>query len=733
MTYKAFVSSTFADLKNHRARVIETLRNSGFSVDPMENWTAAVDEPKHFSQDRVQGCDLCVLLIAFRRGHVPEGETRSITQLEHQAAVELGIDVLPFMLDEQAPWPRKFDELDKDPELQRWRATLMEHQGVGLFGLEPDTIDIAPALTRWITHKNQQESMRQSLRAAEQNMHLSDAQHAGGQVVGDPPYKGMQSYDTNDAPLFFGREALTAELVAYLRDRRFLAVVGASGSGKSSVVRAGLVPAVQKTKALPKDIVLPAGSERWPVHIMTPKAHPLKELAATLTRDSGSPLKQARLIDELAEDRRVLDLYVSQVLSGTAADRLLLVVDQFEELFTLCKDQTERKAFIDNLLAAATDDGVTTVVITVRADFYAHCFAFDNLRIALSNYQIPIGPMNRDELRSAIEEPARQEGWQLEPGLVEQLLLDLGNEPGALPLLSHALLETWKRRRGRTMTLAGYVESGRVQGAIAQTAEHTFMKELTSEQQAIAKHIFMSLTELGEGAEDTRRRVQLIELMPRPAERAVVEAVLLTLVKARLVTTDEHEAEVAHEALIRQWPRLREWLNENRDGLRVERRMAEAAREWDEFQRDTNLLYRGSRFDQAWEWVNDKLDTLSPLEREFIETSRALVETEKRQSEVERLLREAREAKQVGKAHDAIAAFAQAGKSEPNLNLDLEAEIEDVRRQVATRLVQAGERLAAGGKYAEAAEKFKEALALAPPPDTPVYVWIPPGEFLMGS
>ncbi|MCB0128927.1 MAG: SUMF1/EgtB/PvdO family nonheme iron enzyme, partial [Caldilineaceae bacterium] len=365
--------------------------------------------------------------------------------------------------------------------------------------------------------------------------------------------------------------------------------------------------------------------------------------------------------------------------------------------------------------------------------FYAHCFAFDNLRIALSNYQIPIGPMNRDELRSAIEEPARQEGWQLEPGLVEQLLLDLGNEPGALPLLSHALLETWKRRRGRTMTLAGYVESGRVQGAIAQTAEHTFMKELTSEQQAIAKHIFMSLTELGEGAEDTRRRVQLIELMPRPAERAVVEAVLLTLVKARLVTTDEHEAEVAHEALIRQWPRLRAWLNENRDGLRVERRLTDAAREWDEFQRSERLLYSGSRFEQAWDRVKDKLDSLSQLERAFIETSHALVEAEKRQSEVERLLREAREAKRAGKAHDAIAAFAQAGTLEPNLTLDLEAEIEDVRRQVATHLVQAGERLAADDKYAEAAEKFKEALALAPPPDTPVYVWIPPGEFLMGS
>jgi len=155
MIYKAFVSSTFEDLKQHRKEVIRALRKAGIFVDPMEDWTAASDEPKEFSQDRTRDCNLCLLLVAFRRGHVPEGEALSITQLEYQAAVDLGIDVLVFMLDEESPWPRKFDELDKDPEIMRWRAELKEHKGVGFFGLEPTSIEIAPALTRWIAEKQQ--------------------------------------------------------------------------------------------------------------------------------------------------------------------------------------------------------------------------------------------------------------------------------------------------------------------------------------------------------------------------------------------------------------------------------------------------------------------------------------------------------------------------------------------------------------------------------------------------
>lgn len=150
MPYKAFVSSTFKDLKDHRGHVVSELRKSGFAVDPMEDWTASASEPKHFSQERVDGCDLVILLVAFRRGHVPGGEQLSITQLEYQAALKLRIDSLVFMLDERAPWPRHYDDLDKDAELKRWRAELLEHKGISFFGLEPRSIEIAPALTRWL-------------------------------------------------------------------------------------------------------------------------------------------------------------------------------------------------------------------------------------------------------------------------------------------------------------------------------------------------------------------------------------------------------------------------------------------------------------------------------------------------------------------------------------------------------------------------------------------------------
>ncbi len=153
MSYKAFVSSTYLDLKEHRARVIDELRKAAFWVDPMESWTASTDPPKRFSRDRLEGCDLCVLLVAMRRGHVPQGETSSITQLEYEAARERGIDVLVFMVDEHAPWPRQFDELDKDPEMRPWRKRLMEERGVGFFEDEPDSIEIAPALSRWLRER----------------------------------------------------------------------------------------------------------------------------------------------------------------------------------------------------------------------------------------------------------------------------------------------------------------------------------------------------------------------------------------------------------------------------------------------------------------------------------------------------------------------------------------------------------------------------------------------------
>jgi WD40 repeat protein len=466
---------------------------------------------------------------------------------------------------------------------------------------------------------------------------------------GEPPFKGLQYFDEADACLFFGRERLTAKLVEQLSKQRFLAVVGASGSGKSSVVRAGVIPALRRGVRLVDGTLPPDGSTGWPVHVITPTTYPLEALAATLTRDSESVTATATLIDDLARDPRSLHLTVRKILSRTPSavataenreargSRLLLVVDQFEELFTLCRSEAERKAFVDNLLYAGGasspvdigegwegGDGPTLVVIALRADFYAHCAQFDQLREALAKHQAFIGAMNADELRQAIEEPAKHADWEFEPGLVDLLLRDAGDGPGALPLLSHALLETWRRRRQRTLTLEGYAESGGVHGAIARTAETVFNQRLTPKQQSIARNLFLRLTELGEGTQDTRRRAALSELILRPEDRPSVEAVLKTLADARLITTEQETVEVAHEALIREWPTLRSWLDTDREGLRIHRQLTEDAHEWAMLQRDEGALYRGARLAAASEWAKEHAGELNTLERDFLEASRGL-------------------------------------------------------------------------------------------------------------
>jgi len=489
-----------------------------------------------------------------------------------------------------------------------------------------------------------------------------------------PPFKGLQYFDVADADLFAGRERLTAQLVGRLRGCRFLAVVGASGSGKSSVVRAGLIPALNRGVSLVDNVLPPEGSIYWPVHIITPGVHPLKELAASLARDSESVSAIATLMQDLACDVHSLDLAVSRHLKWLGGgNRLLLVVDQFEELFTACKDAVERKAFVDNLLHAAAPEteGATIVMIALRADFYAHCAQLADLREALAQSQVYIGPMNITELRQAIEEPARRHGWDFEPGLVDLLLRDVGDEPGALPLLSHALLETWKRRRGRTLTFAGYADTGGVRGAVAKTAETVFA-QLKPEQQIIVRKIFLRLTDLGEGTQDTRRCVALTELAPRPEDAPAIEAVLKTLADARLITIGEGAAEVAHEALIREWPTLRKWLDEDREGLRLHRQLAKDAQGWQRLRLDEGALYRGARLAQALEWAENHPGELVTLEREFLVASRELAEREaaereaQRQRELEaaRKLAEETEARRRVEAEHTREALEEASKSQ---------------------------------------------------------------------
>lgn len=427
-------------------------------------------------------------------------------------------------------------------------------------------------------------------------------------IAGGPPYMGLRYFDTSDADLFYGRETLTRELLKRVKKESFLAIVGASGSGKSSVARAGIIPLWQ-TEAAGRSVV----------HVLTPTVRPLESLAASLTRDSESVTATSTLMDDLMKDTRSLRLYVKKTLGKT---KLLLLVDQFEETFTLCKDAAERKAFIENLLSLLDDDSqdAARVVVTLRADFYHHCAEYEGLRLVLEKHQAFIGAMTQDELHEAIIAPAQKNGWDFQPGLVDLILSDVGMEPGALPLLSHALLETWERRQGRTLTLQGYHEAGGVKKAIAQTAESIYDR-LTPAEQIIARGIFLRLIELGEGLQGVRRRAKLNELLYGVEAQDLVAKVLKILTDARLVTTEQDSAEVSHEALIREWGTLRRWLDEDRENLRIYYHLTESAHEWNRRGREASEVYRGARLNQVQGWLKEHGEQLSPLEWAFVKAS----------------------------------------------------------------------------------------------------------------
>jgi WD40 repeat protein/energy-coupling factor transporter ATP-binding protein EcfA2 len=432
------------------------------------------------------------------------------------------------------------------------------------------------------------------------------------------PYRGLQTFDEEHAQYFYGRDGDIQRVIEKLKATRFLAVVGPSGSGKSSLVRAGVIPAIKKG-------VLHE-SDTWAVRVFTPGARPLTALAANLLRLYPQE-SMNKTLDQLNEDERTLHLSVSLGLSGQPQTaRTVLLIDQFEEIFTLCHDERERQQFLANLLYAAfIPDGQTIILLTLRADFYHKCAAYPELSSRLSAQQFLVSLMSAENLRQAIEEPAWHTGLEFEQGLVETILSDVENQPGALPLLEHALLELWERRRGTMLTLEAYRESGGVEGAIAKRAD-TIYNSLSVEQQLIARRIMLRLTQPGEGTEDTRRRAKMSELVTRTDESSAVEGVAQAMANARLLTTsgdaapEEQIVDVSHEALIRGWPLLRKWIEEDRAGLRILRRLTEAAREWQPT-KDEGLLYRGARLAQAVEWRERNEDALNETEREFLNAS----------------------------------------------------------------------------------------------------------------
>jgi energy-coupling factor transporter ATP-binding protein EcfA2 len=455
-----------------------------------------------------------------------------------------------------------------------------------------------------------------------------------GQAIyaGECPYRGLQFFDVEHAPFFFGREALTGWLLNALRgDNRFLAIIGPSGSGKSSLARAGLAAALKRSEI--------EGSAGWPGLICRPGPDPLESLAVGLSQDTSEALA---LMTKLADNERALHITARLALRDASPEqRLVVLVDQFEEVFTLCHDEGLRRALIDNLLhASGVAGGQTVVLLTMRADFYGKCAAYPTLAAALADHQLLVGPMVEDELRRAIERPAQLAGCEFERGLVDALLRDVLDQPGGLPLLQHALLELWGQREGRRLTHAAYRAVGGVEGALERRAEMVY-EQLSGPDQEICRRVFLRLTQPGEGTEDTKRRASLQELLPVEGRQATIQAVVqrLASAEARLLTTEggaspgeECFVEVAHEALIRAWSRLREWIERDREALRVHRRLTEAAGEWERNSRDESFLYRGIRLAEAEEWMETHAGDMSPLECEFLTASMKLRETIRRTS-----------------------------------------------------------------------------------------------------
>jgi WD40 repeat protein len=442
--------------------------------------------------------------------------------------------------------------------------------------------------------------------------------------VDDPdtcPYVGLPAFEIEQAKWFFGRTRATSDLVNTMREclgRGPAILVGASGAGKSSLVRAGLLPALRMGVVPELDL------RQWHQVTLTPTVDPCRELAVNL-----APLTDADI--EVLGQRLVADpVCLVDMLWQMGNARAVIVVDQFEELFTLCSDEVNRHAFVRALSAMSTSTGgrppAALVLLSIRADFYGHCFGYEDLARILTANQFPLPNMSVNELRQAVEEPAKVARLELQVGLVDVLLRDLGTDNGStnrLPLLSHALLATWQQRSGHRLTLDGYEATGGIAGAVAHTAEKKY-QQFEPFGQRLARQLLLRLIKFGDGADDTRCRVDLAQVVEETGEPQAAKAVLEELAQARLVTLTETRAEITHEVLLRAWPRLHKWIEQDRAGQILRQQLMDAAEAWNNDERHPAMLYRGPRLAAVREWVSSNgpsVHDLSQLAYDFLDAA----------------------------------------------------------------------------------------------------------------
>ena len=472
------------------------------------------------------------------------------------------------------------------------------------------------------------------------------------------PYKGLRAFTEADAHDFFGRGALTSRLVARLGESgpgsRFLAVVGPSGGGKSSVVRAGLVPAIRQGAL--------EGQEDPFIAEMLPGAHPIDELEAALLRVAVRPVPG--LHDRLDAGSRGL-LEAVDLISPDHTE-VVLVVDQFEEVFTLTAEERERELFLEALRVATADpESRLRVVVTLRADFYDRPLVYPRFGELLAERTEAVPPLTADELEQAIRGPVERVGVRPDSGLVAEMIADVAHQPGALPLLQYALTELFERREEDRLTLDAYQELGGITGALSARAERIF--EATDHQgRRATKQTFLRLVTLGEGRQDTRRRVTRSQLDSLDVERESINIVVATFGRHRLLTFDrepstrEPTVEIAHEALLSAWRRLRTWIDDAREDIRHERGLARAAAEWRGSDGDQSFLMRGARLEQLETWSATTELAIGGSERAYLKASIDRRDQEREEEEGRRTREAQIERRSARRLRGLVAVFAAA-------------------------------------------------------------------------
>jgi DNA-binding SARP family transcriptional activator/DNA-binding beta-propeller fold protein YncE len=492
-------------------------------------------------------------------------------------------------------------------------------------GLRPDvpaSVDEVIARATAKTPEDRYEDAR-SLALA---LHDALGQGGNGRIVTEPvtirnPYKGLRPFVEVDAADFFGRESQVKRVVARLAEdvhgSRFLAIVGPSGSGKSSLVRAGVIQ-ILRFGALP-------GSESWFVADLIPGSRPFEELGAALMKVAAAPTPA--VVERLERDEHGLRKVADDVLP--AQGELLLVIDQFEEIFSMVDDEDVRARFLKLLVATTMHpDSRVRVVVTLRADFYDRPLSYKGFGDLLAARTQPLTALSVEELEQAVTRPADGVGVSIEQSVVVEMVTDVADQPGGLPLLQYALTELFDRRQGRSITAAAYRELGGVSGAIARRAEELYAAMSDPEKEA-TRQLFLRLITVRDDAtnDHTRRRPTRSELASLDVDPDAIENAVAALAGRRLLSFDRDQAtreptiEIAHEALITQWERLRGWIEDAREDLRTQRRLAVATRDWIEADRDASFLISGSRLETYEAWQRGRAIAITSDERDFLDAS----------------------------------------------------------------------------------------------------------------